>query len=155
METTAPTRRIALTVAAMLVTAFVGVLATPAHAAGTSCSYNGATHTVTVTMPDNNLHSTLSRSGLALTVEGVACGSATVANTDDVIVNGAAGRQAIEITLANGAIGPGLSSETDTPEIEINVQLGSGTDSLMVTGSAASDNIRTGTTGVNLNGDTD
>src|SRR5262245_20867712 len=126
-----------------------------AHATGTTCSYDGATDTMTVSMPDPGLSSKISRSGSALTVDSTICGNAKVGNTDEIVINGAPGRQTLEVTLEAGAIGPGTLTEADTAEIEITPHLGDGTDKLVITGSPGIDNVRLGTQGVNLNGVTD
>jgi len=70
-------------------------------------------------------------------------------------VNGASGRQDVAIDFTGGAFAPGFGADTGTAEIEFQVKLALGSDSLTLTGGAAADNFRIGTTGINVNGDGD
>jgi hypothetical protein len=57
---------------------------------------------------------------------------------------------------SNGRFEPGLTPEgSGLSEIEMNVNLGAGTDSVLVNGSNGADKYRLGTTGSDLNADLD
>ena len=129
--------------------------AAPATAAVT-CSYDAATDTVSVAMPDAESNAVLHRSGNAIAVGGVACGAATVTNTDLIVATGSDGSQSIDVSLAGGPFAPGTTPEgSGVSEIEIQINAGAGSDSLGVTGSGGNDFIRLGTMGTNLNDDAD
>jgi Ca2+-binding RTX toxin-like protein len=149
-------RRAGLAATAVFVVGLVTVFgADAAHAVSTTCSFNTTTHVMTVSMTANGLSAEITRSGALITVNGGACGTATVNSTDQIVVNGDVGRQSLEINLANGPLAPGVSPESDTPEIEITPHLGAGTDRLTIDGTDNPDNFRIGTSGINLNGDSD
>jgi Ca2+-binding RTX toxin-like protein len=109
---------------------------------------------LSVTLAGNGA-ATLSRSDTAIALDGVACGTATVNNTDTINVTGPGSGDDLTIDLAGGPFAPGLTPETDggASEIEFNVNLGSGTPSgiLRIAGSDLGDSFTLGVTGVNLN----
>jgi Ca2+-binding RTX toxin-like protein len=137
-----------------------GALTLPATAgAAATCSF--AAGTATVNVPSND-DATVGRNVAGnIQLNGANCSTATVANTDTIRIDGPGttalpGHQDVILSLANGPLAPGLTAEVgSTPEIEIVVQLGNGFDSLALVGSAAADNYRLGTTGINLNNDSD
>jgi hypothetical protein len=120
------------------------------------CSRAGSVLTVNVTAAV-----TIGRSGASFNVTGDGnptpdCGGATVNNIDTVNVNGTGAGQTLTIDLSNGRFEPGLTPEgTGISEIEMNVDLGAGADSVVVNGSSLADKYRFGTTGSNLNADND
>jgi Ca2+-binding RTX toxin-like protein len=93
------------------------------------------------------------RNGSAIAVNGTNCGTATVSNTNSVTVTGAAGRQHLTIDLSGGPFAPSFSNASG--ELAFAVDLGAGTDRLIINGSGASDTLTLGSSGVNLNNDTD
>ena len=123
---------------------------------GDVCSRAGSILTVNVTAAV-----TIGRSGASFNVTGdgnpdPGCGGATVNNIDTVNVNGTGADQALTIDLLNGRFEPGLTPEgSGLSEIEMNVSLGAGTDSVLVNGSNGADKYRFGTTGSDLNADLD
>ena len=149
-------------------------VATPA-AAATTCTYDGGTKTVTVTMGDQLV---------ALRVEGGAivfvaisglrspaskmpnavpsgpspqpCGGATTANTDTIAVTGGnADGTALIVDQSAGPFAPGATAEgTGVSEIEFTVDPTGPTLAVFI-GTSASEVMRVGTSGVNLNADDD
>jgi hypothetical protein len=120
------------------------------------CSRAGSILTVNVTGSV-----TIGRSGANFNVTGdgnsdPGCGEATVNNINRVNVNGTSGSQTLTINLANGSFEPGMTAEASgASEIEFDLNLRVGLDSLVVIGSSAADLYRFGTSGANLNGDDD
>ena len=104
---------------------------------------------------------TIGRSGSSFNVTGSGigdptCGGATVNNVDTVEVTGAGGNESLTIDLTDGQFAPGMTPEgTGVSEIEFQISLGAGSDSLTVQGGPAAEKITLGTSGVNLNGDND
>ncbi|MEX0743136.1 MAG: calcium-binding protein [Actinomycetota bacterium] len=96
---------------------------------------------------------TIGRSGDDITLNGVTCGGATVANTDTIAVTTAGVPTEIAIDLTAGPLAPGLTPEADGSEIEITIDLPSGTPTLRILGSSVVDRIVAGADGVNLNSD--
>jgi Ca2+-binding RTX toxin-like protein len=142
--------------AAALVLVALGTLtlsALPASAQAT-CSFDEPTGALSVTLAGSGA-ATLGRSGTTITLDGTACGTATVNNTETINVTGPGSGDDLTIDLAGGPFAPGLTTETDggDPEIEFNVDLGSGTPSgiLRIAGSDVADNFTLGAAGVNLN----
>ena len=134
------------------------LVAAPA-AAAISCVYTSGNHKVTVTydpVNPNNETVLIARSGNAIFVNFAPCGGATVFNTNTIAVTGGPGRQHLSVNLAGGPYEPGFTPEGGgVSEIEIQVDLKAGTDSLAIQGSLGDDNLTIGTNGVNLNGDGD
>jgi Ca2+-binding RTX toxin-like protein len=126
--------------------------------AAVSCSFSGATATVTVTLGAGSDVATVKRSGTAIQVNGVNCGTATVNNTDTIAATGTAdGFQRFVADLSGGALGPGKTAEsTGTSEIELAVDLRSGSsEEIQVIGGTGADTAIFGTAGANLNTDSD
>ncbi len=144
---------------AALVGAFVVLVAVPAGAAPSCISSTGV---VSVSLPTDGDAARIevgtgSDAGRILFGIGDAaltsCGSATVINTDTVIVTGAAGGQSIRVSLAGGPFEPGATAEpSDSSEIEFVVDLGDGDDDeLVIAGDIVTDRMVAGSDGVNLN----
>jgi Ca2+-binding RTX toxin-like protein len=131
-------------------------LAPGAAAAAVDCAVNGAVMTVSSTGADSIA---LERSGSAIQVNGVTCGSATVTTIDSIEVDESAGAnadQTLTIDLSGGDFAPGVSSESPgLSEIEIAVHLGGGRDGVIVRGGNASEVFRLGEDGIALNSDDD
>lgn len=84
------------------------------------------------------------------------CTGATTTNVDSITVNGTAGSiEQIVLDESGGAFAPGFSSEFNTPEIEISLNLGDAGDRLIIWGTSGNDTITAGLGGVALNGDSD
>jgi Ca2+-binding RTX toxin-like protein len=142
--------------ASCLLLAAVSVLliAAPAQAA-VSCNYSAASHAVTVTMNAQGDIGSIVRNGTAILVNGVACGAATVNNTDTITVNGAVGRQNLAIDFSGGAFMPGFTPDAVSSEIEFAINLGAGSDTLTLAGGSTGETFTAGTAGLNLNSDSD
>jgi Ca2+-binding RTX toxin-like protein len=140
-------------VPALLVVALVG--AAPASAA-VSCTYQSASATARVTLTEGATAGTVSRDAAGvIRANGVACGLATVTNTDTVAVVGDGRTQTLSVDLTGG-FGPGKTAElTGVSEIEFTVNLGAEGDVLRVLGSNGPDTVLFGSLGGNLNGDND
>ena len=132
--------------------ALLGVAA-PASAAP-ACSFDQPSATATVTMGSDET-TTLARSGDAIELDGSQCDTATVTNTDTIVVTGTGPSDVLVIDLSGGPFAPGKTGESDggRAEIEFSVDLGSGTPagSLTIVGSADADTIVFGAGGINLN----
>lgn len=128
-------------------------LATPLANAAATCSFDEPTAAVQVTLV-GGAPGVLSRAADAITLDGSACGTATVGNTDTISVGGTGQGQPDDFTvdLAGGPFAPGLTPETDggEPEIEITVDLPGG-GLVHVEGGPEADRITFGAAGANLN----
>lgn len=138
-----------LAVCAIVATVFA--VPSTVAAAGITCSYNSSTHTVTVTAVGGPFTVYLSRDAQGrILLNSVWCQStATVANTDKIIVNGDGGFQNLTVNIANGGFRPGFTDEPGTSdEIEFEVNLGgqpdSATEGLAIFGTTAVDKIDLG-----------
>ncbi len=148
-----PGRRRALVCSTALL---VGALWVPAPRAlaQATCSFNPGTATVQVTLV-GSAAATISRQGDAIAVDGVACDTATVSNTDTVQVTGSGAGQPDDLTidLAGGPFAPGAEGDEGDggdPEIEFTVDLPGG-GVLRVAGSTGDDALTLGSGGANLN----
>jgi Ca2+-binding RTX toxin-like protein len=127
------------------------IQASPAAAAIT-CGFSGAQ--VQISLTTGGSVGTVSVVGGAIQLNGVACGAATVNNTDTINVDGATGYQRLIISEAGGMFAPGKSDEPgSSDEIEFTVTLGDDNDGLWVVGTSGHDHIVLGAAGVNLNAD--
>ncbi len=139
--------------AAFVLTALL--VAAPAQAAFT-CAYVSAQARVNLAMSAPGDLVIINRSGLKIMVNGVQCGSATVKNTNAVFVTSDAAEQTLVLQFGGGAFAPGKTKESrGTSEIEFHVNLGGGTDSVLIRGGAQAETFRLGTGGMNLNADGD
>jgi Ca2+-binding RTX toxin-like protein len=142
-------------VAAIVAGAAALLVAAPAGAV-VSCSYSSGTKTVTIAMTENNDFALVQRNGNAIQRGGVNCGSATVNNTDKIVVNGSLGRQTLTVYLGGGPFEPGATPEgSGTSEIEFQGSLQAGSDEIVVNGGSDPENVTAGMGGINLNGDGD
>ena len=141
--------------------AAVLAIATPAQAS--SCGY--VSGSVVATMPSPTDVVALRRVGDAIYNGGVACGGATVYNTDLVLVHDTTsnrdGTNLVGVDLSGGPFAPGKTNEgpSGVSEIEIYLFLYRGTNTVWVSGSNGGDDIHAGVTlgasgyvrGINLN----
>jgi Ca2+-binding RTX toxin-like protein len=144
-------RLLAVLGVAILVPAILTIGALPAAAQAT-CAFDEPTGVVTIAMA-SNLPATVVRSTDAIALDGVACGTATVTNTDLIGVTGPGGgpEEIFTIDLSGGAFAPGRTAESDPDaEIEFQVSLGEAS-TLRIAGGAVDESITAGTEGVNLN----
>jgi Ca2+-binding RTX toxin-like protein len=124
---------------------------------GPGCVYNAVTRMVTATMAAG-AQATLVVAGGAIHFGATpsACDTATTANTDTIVVNGAAGStETLVIDQSGGAFAPGATAEAATSEIEISAVLGDAGDIVVVHGTAGPDTISVGLSGIALNADGD
>jgi Ca2+-binding RTX toxin-like protein len=122
------------------------------------CVFNAAAKSITATIPSGG--QTSLRVGAAGEIlfgaVPVACGAATTANTDTIQLNGTVGTtEKITLDLSGGPLGPGATSESNVPEIEIAAALGDAADQIVVIGTAGNDTLVMGANGLSLNGDGD
>jgi Ca2+-binding RTX toxin-like protein len=131
----------------------LGVLAAaPAFAA--SCTKNAASADVTAT---SGGATTVKRGpNDEILVNGAPCGTATVFNVDTIKITGAnATAEAVTIDLTGGKFEPGFNTETGRDEIEIEVGLGTGANTLTIQGTDSADTWVFLTQGIDLNNDGD
>ncbi|HEX5951412.1 MAG TPA: calcium-binding protein [Actinomycetota bacterium] len=121
----------------------------PVAFAAATCSFAGGTVTVTLT---DGATATLVRQGDAIALDGSPCDTASVNDTDDVIVTGSASNpDDFTIDLSGGAFAPGQTDEDgDSDEIEFAVDLPAG-GTLRISGREDGDRLTVGSDGANLN----
>jgi hypothetical protein len=145
-------------------------VAAPAAAQVTDgCSYDPSTLTVSVFAAEQTFANPWNRDKApenqlivgsvgAIEFDGVACGPATVTNTDTIIVTGEPYTD-LFIDLAGGMFAPGISPEADgSPEIEIYVTFETeevSEDLLIIWGTEARDSLVAGRLGIDVTGDLD
>lgn len=121
-----------------------------------SCAYDAATGAVTAQMEAGSTGTLRVVGGAIHFGDGGACGAATTANADTItIVGGAGSQEHVTIDQTGGAFAPGATAESNTPEIEIAVELGDATDTIAILGTSGGDAIAAGVNGVALNADGD
>jgi hypothetical protein len=104
---------------------------------------------------------TIGRSGANFNVTGggnpdPGCGGSTVNNVNTVNVNGTGAMRPSPSTRQAATSEPGATPEgTGISEIEFNVSLGAGTDTLIAQLGALADKFTIGSTGINPNSDAD
>ena len=130
-----------------------GILHTGSALAAT-CAFAGTTATVTFAGNDS---ATVAVSGSSITMNGLACGAATTANTDFINTAGTVtGAETFVLDLSGGHPAPGAAPEAPgSPEIELRVDLGASNDVFGVIGTSGADLISLGSAGLNLNADDD
>ena len=114
----------------VLLTPFVllALLLPSSASAAATCAFDSAAAKLTVNMSGTD-DTVLRRSGNAIQVDGVACGAATVTNTDTIEVTGGLGAQRVIVELAGGQLAPGKTAEAgSTSEIEIVVDGATGNE---------------------------
>jgi Ca2+-binding RTX toxin-like protein/lysophospholipase L1-like esterase len=121
--------------------------------AGTTCSRAGTTLSVVVGIDKS---AALSRTaGGVIQLNGGPCADGTVSNVDLVKATSGGGDESLALDLAAGGFAPGATTEAAPAEIELEVDLGAGTDQLAINGTPLVDTVRLGSTGINLNNDKD
>jgi Ca2+-binding RTX toxin-like protein len=148
-----PRRILSLSALLAIAAAFlIGAMASDAVAV--TCDRNNQTVTVTLGAGQD---ATIRRSAASITVAPGGCtGNPTVNNTDKVNVTAAGGAETFTIDFSSGLFRPGATNEAQgDSEIEIDVAMGDGEDSLIITGRAKDDNFVSGAAGINYNGDND
>ncbi len=157
-------RLAATTFSAVLLLMWTGVpvlAGPPGPTVSTSCEYIASKHRVKISAPAG---ASIARGANGhINVNGAWCGrTATVFNTDSIVVLSGAGTQFVVLYLDNGGFKPGFTEEPgNSDEIEISVSLGGDGDSFEVFGSdTATDNIVVGKSSgfavfgkINLNAD--
>jgi len=147
--------RTILSIGAVLVA--LGAVA-PAQAAVT-CGFAGGTATVSMSAAGDSASIAVGTGANAgrIMVGVTACGAATTAATDTIVVNGTTGAENVTIDLSGGQFAPGVSAEgSGLAEIEFVVDLSTGVlDRVTITGSGSADTVTVGLSGLNLNGDDD
>jgi hypothetical protein len=136
---------------------FTGLLVGPAGAAPESCSYNAGTKAVTATIASGGQASLVVVGGaLHFGASPTACGAATTTNTDSITINGSTGtNETLTLDHRGGLFGPGATSESNLPEIEITANLGDATDKVVVYATESDDVMAAGQSGMALNTDGD
>src|SRR5262245_53450088 len=147
-----PTTLRRLGVAAGALLALWWVLAPSNASAAPTCTFDGMTATVTVAV-GNGESATIVRQGEAIALDGAPCDTATVNNTDAIVVNGTGIPASVTIDLSGGQFAPGATPENDggDSEIEFSINLPAGSPTVRVSGSGGSDTIVVGAGGINLN----
>jgi len=130
---------------------------TPPPPPATGCTYDAARRVVTASLAANGQATLVVVGGeIHFGALPTACGAATTANTDSILVSGAGGSsEAVTIDQSGGAFAPGATAESGISEIEIALNLGEGTDQVLVLGTPGNDAIFAGLNGVALNADGD
>src|SRR3954453_3959159 len=151
------------TIAAAVGVACAAVLAIAVPAQASSCTY--ASHAVVMYLPGASDVVDVRRVGDAIHNGAMACGAATVYNTDLILIHDTTsnrdGNDLVGIDLSGGPLAPGVTNEGagGLSEIEIYLYLHHGTNTVLVTGSDGADDIHAGVTfatssfvrGINLN----
>jgi Ca2+-binding RTX toxin-like protein len=155
-----PLRLLRTAAASALVLAATVVIAPAASAISDVCLYDSTAKTVDVLFPTGaNQYRTLAREagGDHIQYNGANCGNAKVTNTNLITVTTFDGAQNLTIDLGDGSFAPGATAEgTGASEIEFQVDLGNGTDTINILGSSGNDHLGLhGATKGNLNGDAD
>ena len=122
------------------------VSATDAFAA--SCVYDAGAKSMAVGMDPGGV-TTLSASGGSLLVDGAPCLGATTTNTDSISIAGHAGsNERLVLDQRTGLFSPGATPESNVPEIEMAANLGDATDTVVVYGTEARDEMSSGENGL-------
>ena len=125
---------------------------------GGACVYNSSTRAVTASLAAGTT-ATLTVVGgeIRFGATPAACGGATTANTDSIKFNGAASSvERLIVDQRGGALAPGATAEgSGHSEIELEVNLGDGSDQVVFHGTAGADVIAMGTKGLSFNNDSD
>lgn len=125
----------------------IASMSSAAAATPTTCVFDDTTGTAVVAVTDGGV-ATIARSGEAVTVDGIACQTATVTNTDLIQIElpGISEAETVVVDLSAGPLAPGATDEGDgSSEIELEVELDGapiGTfDMLQIVGSGGADTI--------------
>lgn len=127
-------------------------LLVPSPAGAATCTFDAMTATGTVALGDGEA-ATIVRQGDAIALDGAPCDTATVTNTDGIVVNGTGTPASITIDLGGGPFAPGATTESDggDAEIEFTINLPAGSPIVRVAGSGGPDTVVVGGAGINLN----
>ncbi|HEU4450254.1 MAG TPA: hypothetical protein VFR63_09795 [Gaiellaceae bacterium] len=124
-----------------------------------SCSYDGSTRALALTMtPASTATLVLVDGEIWWGEEPQPCGNATATNTDSISVEGAVGTtETLVVDQRGGFFGPGATPESNTPEIEIDTELGDPSDRVIVYGTEGDDYTAAGQSGfaTSTDGDVD
>src|SRR5262245_53562699 len=82
----------------------------PVAAAGAACTYSAADHKVNVTITGATNPGVYRVAGGAITLGGYQCGTATVTNTDTIVVTGDAQPQILYLDVSLGLFTPGFTN---------------------------------------------
>jgi len=127
----------------------------PTASAQATCSFDEGTGVLQVTLL-GSAPAVLVRQAEAIALDATPCGTATITNTESILVAGTGQGQPDDLTidLAGGPFAPGLQTEADggEPEIEISADLPGGGD-LRIAGAEDNDVLTLGAAGANLNAD--
>jgi Ca2+-binding RTX toxin-like protein len=118
-------------------------------AAAVSCTYDGGTRTATIAMGVGDT-ATIVLNGTALDVKGAQCQTATLTNTDTVVVNGSTGSESVTLDLGGGAFTNANGDIAFTLAMGANGPAG---DSFTIDGAAGADDIVLGANGIDLTND--
>jgi Ca2+-binding RTX toxin-like protein len=120
--------------------ALFAALAPGAAHANVSCSYDFIFHKAQITMTAADDAATVSRSGDAIRVNGINCGSATAYNTNDILWDDESpGDTTATLDLSGGLL---------EPDTDLTYDAGTGTDTFNVWGTPQDDHIRIGSDGL-------
>ena len=130
-------------IVALVVVLTIALPASPADAGASLCSFDAQSATVTVSIGGLGRLQIYLVNGDEIYVSGQACGGATTANTDTIVVN-ASSSDGFDILLATGPFAPGKTDEGDGSS-EIEFEIFGGPVHLAITGSNGPDVILAGT----------
>ena len=138
----------------LAVLATMGSLAASAEAqSAPTCTFDPAIATVTVTVNGIAAEIRASATNGTIRLNGVACGAATVHNTDSILIDGG---QLDDHATVSGRFAPGLTSDGDgASEIEIAFALGLGEDTATVKFTNAPDRVTFTSGGIDVGEDGD
>ena len=127
-------------------------------AAAETCFYNAGARSVTAAIPPGGQATLKVSAGgqLLFGLVPVPCTGATATNTDTVQITGTTGStERLTIDESEAFFGPGASAESNTPEIEVVVNLGDAADRLAVVGTSGDDRLAVGANGLAIDADND
>ena len=121
--------------------------------AQSTCSFDPATATVTVTAKGTAADLRAIVSTGAIRFDGVQCGTATVTNTDTIRI---VGTDHSNVAMLTGTFAPGLTPEADgASEIEIEIDMGADADRLEVYLGGGNNTLLMTSTGIDVGEDGD
>jgi Ca2+-binding RTX toxin-like protein len=124
------------------------VLGAPAAAAASSCVYDSSAKSVTAVI-DAGGEAALRVSAGDITFGGSVCLGATTTNTDSISVAGSPGTtERLVLDQRGGLFSPGVTAESNFPEIEIAANLGDASDVVIVYATEGADTLASGQNGL-------